>query len=102
MTQTYTQMDFQSVLTERIKYVARVNETKTLEEESKNTPHLVFECAGIDTTAIAQQTREKAELDLQNFDLEVVKNFPNGRAMLQLLKDVEKLPERQSLPVKNG
>ena len=38
MTQTYTQMDFQSVLTERIKYVARVNETKLLEQESKKRP----------------------------------------------------------------
>ncbi len=84
-------MDFQSVLEERNKRVARVNETKLLEQESKKRPRLIFECAGIDTNAVTQQTRERAELDLQNFDLDVVKNFPNGKAMLQLLKDVEKL-----------
>lgn len=90
-THTHTQMDFQSVLLDRIKYVDRVNETKLLEQESKKRPRLVFECAGIDMNAVTQQTRERAELDLQNFDLEIVKNFPNGKAMLQLLKDVEKL-----------
>ena len=98
MTQTYTKMDFHSVLAKRIKHVDRVNETKNLEEESKKTPRLIFECASIDTIAIAQQIREKAEMDLQNFDHTIVKNFSNGKAMLQLLKDVENLLEGRKSP----
>ena len=90
-------MDFQTTLTERNKLLAVVNETKNLEEEeAKKTPILIFECGSIDVNMVALHNRQKAELQLDNFDKDMIKRFPIESMVLEIIEDIFEKIENDS------
>ena len=89
-------MDFQTTLTERNKLLAVVNETKNLEEEAKKTPILIFECGSIDVNMVALHNRQKAELQLDNFDKDMIKRFPIESMVLEIIEDIVEKIENDS------
>ena len=89
-------MDFQTILTERNKLLAVVNETKNLEEEAKKRPILIFECGSIDVNMVALHNRQKAELQLDNFDKDIIKRFPIESMVLEIIEDIVEKIENDS------
>ena len=93
-------MDYESILENRNMLINKIKEAKKFENEANNKPVLLFECCSIDLYTVAQQNREKAELELQNLEQSIIKNFPNGKAMLQLLDDVNNISQRKRKTIK--